>query len=290
MVDRHRAVAERQFDWKRISLGRQLNPSLDSNGVHLWLVDLQDLLGPHLTSNYTDLLTGPEITRANRIVPEPHRQLYLGGRIALRILLSAYTGIDNTSLQFGYGHRGKPRLHQACGDARVEFNYTLSRGYALYGFSLDREVGVDIEIFPREIDVRGFTRRILSAEEKKCWQTIPGIQQNESMLACWTRKEAYGKALGVGIRYAMNQVKLFTDLHQDQWCTPVTSLFEKANELDQTSLKGIQLGLPVPGAASLMYIQDNSSTTGKNIQPREFVDHSHAHRKCVELSAFQLHP
>jgi 4'-phosphopantetheinyl transferase len=290
MVDRQMAVAERRFDWKSVSLDRQLNLTLDRNRAHLWLVGLHDVLGPNLASHYAELLTDPEISRANRIVYEPHRQLYLGGRIVLRILLSAYTGIENSSLQFGYGNRGKPRLIQASEDARLEFNYTLSRGYALYGFSLDREIGVDIEVFPRDIDVRGFARRILTEDEKKWWQTIPDVQQNESMLACWTRKEAYGKALGVGIRYAMNQVNLFTDLHHDQWCTPVTGLFESINVAEQISLTGIQLGLPVPGAASVMFIQENANTNATNIQSREFVERSHVHCNGLNFSAFQLHP
>ena len=76
------------------------------------------------------------------------------------------------------------------------------------------------------------------------------------MLACWTRKEAYGKVLGVGIRYTMNQAPLFLELHRDQWTACVAGLFgNEQHEIQQVS--GIQLELPFPAVASLMYAVDD---------------------------------
>ena len=75
------------------------------------------------------------------------------------------------------------------------------------------------------------------------------------MLACWTRKEAYGKLLGVGIRYAMNDVDLFVALHTDSWVSRVSGLFGEV-DAELRHVAGVQVGLPVSGAASVMCFCD----------------------------------
>ncbi len=282
-------VAERQFEWQNVTLGQDLNLSLGNNQIHIWVVKLRNLTGSGSPSIYASLLTATENSRASRIVSAANRQHYLGGRVGLRILLSAYTGVVNADLEFGYGSREKPRLINSCENGKLAFNYTLSSGYALYGFSRDRELGVDLEVFPRSIDVTGLAKRIFTADERRSWEAIPEEQKNDAMLACWTRKEAYGKALGVGIRYAMNQVRLFVDLHHDQWRTPVSGLFEKTNGRNPSLLQGVQLGLPVPAAASLMYSKnyDSAATADRNFRNTSGLG------QLVEnapiLSAFKLH-
>ena len=100
------------------------------------------------------------------------------------------------------------------------------------------------------------------------------------MLACWTRKEAYGKLLGVGIRYNMHQVTLFTDLQCDSWCTGVSGLFDDEEPADAGEVCGVQLQLPVPGAAALMYCRPGSTVNGRGARSKI----------APELLAFQLQP
>ncbi len=294
MVGRHKAVAERKLEWCRTTqIGSQMgthgdarvdaqDQSISDNQIHLWLIDVQKLLDPELDSGvsaqHRRLLAEPEITRAKRIINDVRRQRYLGGRAGLRILLSGYTGIVNAELEFGCGNRGKPKLLNTVSAGKLEFNYTLSSRFALYAFSLNRALGVDLEVFPRTITTARLAKRILTDLEQTHWRMLQKEQQNEAMLACWTRKEAYGKVLGVGIRYAMNRVNLFTRLHQDRWRTKVSGLFanetsgETSGEIRQVF--GIQLGLPVSGVASLMYSETTDGFNGvveqgvsRNIEP-----------------------
>ena len=77
------------------------------------------------------------------------------------------------------------------------------------------------------------------------------------MLCCWTRKEAFGKTLGVGIRYNLGAVTLFYDLGNSRFQTPVHGLFGNTDTDGMpTQLEGIQLTLPFPAVASLMYPAD----------------------------------
>lgn len=295
-----KAVAEYPCLWNDLSARHYAKPNLENNQIHLWMLSLDGLMvretssensssairfvspfAPHLS----EPLTVADHVRAQRIIDNARRKHYLGGRAGLRILLSAYTHIAHADLEFGYGSRGKPSLLNPLADGKLAFNYTLSGGYALYAFARNREVGVDLEVFPRTIATRRLAKRILTQGEQTAWNAIDKPQQNHAMLACWTRKEAYGKVLGVGIRYTMNQVNLFTDLQCARWRTEVSGLFDQQAARSTLSSKlpskpqlhGVQLELPIAGVASLMYAE-HGERAGHEVMGNEPV-----------LSAFQLH-
>ena len=51
----------------------------------------------------------------------------------------------------------------------------------------------------------------MSPDEQAAFAEVPESHRELAFLAHWTRKEAYGKARGVGIRYAMAEVSLCED-------------------------------------------------------------------------------
>lgn len=252
-------VVERQLNWTASPPGLELH----SNQIQLWFADLNQFLSSEMEKKFLNILTSAEKNRAEKIINTNHRKLYLGGRIGLKFLLSGLTGIENQNLSFGYGSRGKPEILNPLSQGKLEFNYTLSKNYGLYAFSWDCSVGVDLEIFPRTINAELLAKRKLAPSEQNTLQQIPKIQRNDAMLACWTRKEAYGKVLGVGIRYMVNEVALFTDLNADSWCVEPIGLFEKEDAqspglYEFGLLGGVQVSLPAQGSASLMYSKTKS--------------------------------
>ncbi len=230
-------------------------PSVAREQIHLWALDLSAL---DFAAN-KNLLQQAEYARARRIIDRQKRQLYLGGRIGLRVLLSRYTGIENIDLRFGYGERGKPALLNKSADGEITFNYTLSGDKVLYAVSRDRQVGVDMEVLPRQINAEMMAERKLTPCEQRAWKRLPAALHNDSMLCCWTRKEAYGKAIGVGIRYRLNEVNLFHGLDNCRWQTRLAGLFtESADDAVASAampqwLEGVQLQLPFAALASLTY-------------------------------------
>lgn len=193
----------------------------------------------------------------------------LGGRAGLRRLLCAYSGLDNAALRLGRGARGKPKLlnrlpgdhggdgdgdHGGDGGRELCFNYSLSGGWALYAFAWNRALGIDLETLPRANNSAGLARRVLSAAELKAWRKLsaPAPDAAAAMLACWTRKEAYGKALGVGIRYHMRRAEVFADAGP-RWRCAVAGLFPgTVADTDARVLHGVQLATPFPGIAALV--------------------------------------
>ncbi len=240
------AVAPR---WTPRSL-KEAAPKLSPNQIHLWAVHLAPL---RLQVGAT-CLTAAELRRGDLHQDPRRRAMYLGGRIGMRLLLSAYSGIANDQLAITNGVGGKPALGNRSAAGQLCFNYTLSGDQALYAFAWNRQVGIDVETAPRRINAALLAKRKLTPAERRCWRAVPPPQRDLAMLACWTRKEAFGKALGVGIRYFLAQVPVFIDIHSPTWHCEVAGLFKAAPGGDERrTLHGIQLVPPFSGVAALVY-------------------------------------
>lgn len=227
-----------------------MRKELAPHDIHLWAIDLAQL---HATP-YSALLHSAEQARAARYRDRAAQIRYRRGRIGLRILLNAYTGLANDDLGFGYGDRGKPALQNELPGGEFCFNYTLSGDKALYALAWNRQLGIDLETLPRKINAQLLAKRKLAAAERQAWQAVAPPWQERAMLACWTRKEAYGKALGVGIRYTINQVPMFVDLNSPFWHCRVSGLFgDSSGERDGQILHGMQIAPPFPGIAALVH-------------------------------------
>lgn len=257
-------VATLPLRWPHHPAGIQIAPKQ----IHLWILELADFD----FKKHCGLLLPAEYARAERIRDDHKRRLYLGGRMGLRALLCGYTGIAVDALILAYGAKGKPVLANQTTRGQLEFNYTLSDDKVLYGFALDRALGVDLEILPRNIHYRSMAARKLTAQERIAWQNLPPGFENDSMLCCWTRKEAYGKALGVGIRYHFNQVNLFNQPGQYHWRTYPDGLFAGTDcRAMPAMLEGAQIGLPFNGVAAIMYQQQPHILTQPAFQARRLL-------------------
>src|SRR4051794_38500552 len=87
-------------------------------------------------------LSPDERDRAARFAFAHLRRAYIFGRGALRLLLSSYTGTEPAKLSFTYGTNGKPMLAPP---GRLRFNASHSEEQGLFAFTLDCEIGVDLE-------------------------------------------------------------------------------------------------------------------------------------------------
>jgi 4'-phosphopantetheinyl transferase len=63
----------------------------------------------------------------------------------------------------------------------------------------DRSVGVDIESVQADFPVEDVAGRFFSMSEVSALQALPSTLRTEAFFKCWTRKEAFIKALGDGL-------------------------------------------------------------------------------------------
>ena len=246
---------------------------LEAGEIHLLVVDFDK----SIHKNDMDMLTEREHVRASQYLDIEKRKLYLGGRIGLRKLICHYSDLNNADLNFSYGSRGKPLLVNECEQGHLNFNYTLSRHWGLFAFGWNLELGVDLEVFPREMNYKALYKRKMTSKEQLEFDRLPEEHKNEAALHCWTRKEAYGKLLGVGIRYFLGDVGLFEDMSSPYWQTSRKGLFAQkltdfGDNTNRKNLLGVQVALPFAGAASVMYFSDNPVSNA--ISFKSFIYHS----------------
>lgn len=177
------------------------NMSLPGDAVHLWAAALDQ--PDSLLTDMEHTLSPDEIARADRFAFPHLRRQYVAARGILRDILARYLGVSAAGLQFIYGAEGKPSLV----DDRLHFNLSHSQGIVVYAItSPAREVGVDIEYARRSLsDLEGLAARTFSRNETAALMNLPPAQRQQAFFNCWTRKEAYIKALGKGLSYPLEE-------------------------------------------------------------------------------------
>lgn len=185
-------------------------PALGGDEVHLWW---QDLHSPRLDGALRPaaLLSEREQQRAARFRVDRARREYTAARGVLRALLSRYLDQPPDAVALHYGPLGKPGIPAGADGPGLGFNYTDAGGFALYAFARDRELGVDLEQLSRRVACRRIIERRFAPREAAALLALPEETRRRRFLACWTRKEGYGKALGVGIHYPLDCRELCED-------------------------------------------------------------------------------
>ncbi len=179
-------------EWLRPPSGVKLR----AEEVHLWRAPL-DLRGATLERLY-GTLADDEKVRADRFRFAEGRAHFAAARGVLREILARYAGVDPAGLQFGYQPSGKPFLLAGTGAGELQFNLSHSKGMGLYGVTLGRPVGVDIELVRQGPELSRIAERFFTLKEAEALRNCPAHLQAEAFFRCWTRKEAFIKASGEG--------------------------------------------------------------------------------------------
>jgi len=170
-------------------------PELPPGEIHVWSIQLDP--PPEVVERLGRALSADEWERANRFRFDRHRRQYVVGRGALRALIAAYAGTRPELVRFRYGDRGKPYVADPASD--LELNLSNSDEMALVGFVRGGEIGVDIEFLKPMPDCEQISERFFSASERDVLRALPADRKEEAFFNCWTRKEAYLKAVGTGL-------------------------------------------------------------------------------------------
>jgi len=183
--------------WKTALPGFQLL----KGDIHIWRVNL-DLPSMGIQKLY-QTLSMDERVRAERFNFEKDRKQYVVGVGTLRAILGCYIGVEPSELRFCHGNHGKPRLSDSFGNKTIYFNMSYSERLALYGFTRDREIGVDIEFMRDFPEMDKIAKRCFSIKENEVFLSLPESKKKEAFFNCWTRKEAFVKAIGDGLYQAL---------------------------------------------------------------------------------------
>jgi 4'-phosphopantetheinyl transferase len=177
--------------------------ALNDDEVHVWRAHLN--VSPATVRNLLDTLAPDERARAGRFRFEKDRSDYIVARGVLRAILSRYLRVAPAGIRFAYSHYGKPTLAAQQDAKPLRFNLSHSHGLALYGVTLGREIGIDVEYVRPEVANEQIAERFFSTSEVAQLRSLSPQMQSEAFFNCWTRKEAYVKAHGEGLSYPLDK-------------------------------------------------------------------------------------
>jgi len=149
-------------------------------------------------------LAQDECARAELFRSPGARRAYVAGRSLLRAVLACHLGIaDPIAVPIRTGPHGKPSLDPAIAGG-LEFNVSHSGGLVLVAVARRTSVGVDVEGERPYRDLLGVARRYFSRVEVRALETLPPEERAPAFRRCWTRKEAYVKAKGLGLQLSFD--------------------------------------------------------------------------------------
>jgi 4'-phosphopantetheinyl transferase len=182
---------------------RQLGP-LTGREVHLYIARLES--SENNFARAFSWLSPDEVERAHRFRFDQHRRAFVLGRAVLRALVANYLRVAPEEASFTYGPKGKPALSVA--HCPLFFNVSNSGDLAAYAFTSDCEIGVDIEQSRRLVELEGIARRFFAPEEVSELMGLSEGQRRAAFFNCWTRKEAYIKAVGDGLSVPLDSFQV----------------------------------------------------------------------------------
>jgi len=170
--------------------------------IHVWhaALDREEKVLGRLESS----LSAEEKARADRFHFVNDRNRFVVARGLLRELLGKYLRQAPLDLEFSYGQHGKPSLSGGNASSGLFFNLSHSAGLVVYAIARERNLGIDVEHVRPESAGEDIAKRYFSAREMSELQTLPPEERVRGFFHCWTRKEAYLKATGMGLQIPLD--------------------------------------------------------------------------------------
>jgi 4'-phosphopantetheinyl transferase len=166
--------------------------------VTVWLVSLVDL-DDAIRRGRERFLAPAELSRARRFLVQPPRDQFVTARALLRTRLSRYTGVPELEWQFAENDHGRPYVTQPQEYRHIRFNLSHTDELVACAFSMQHEIGVDIEDTTRTVDFRGLASSYFAPTEVADVKSRPSEELRTAFFSYWTLKEAYIKGRGMGL-------------------------------------------------------------------------------------------
>jgi 4'-phosphopantetheinyl transferase len=145
------------------------------------------------------MLSDTERLRASRFRFDRDRHRFIVARALLRRLIGIHLGVPPESVEFAYGAHGKPILAPQFADSGLNFNLSHCDDVATYAFSYGCTIGIDIEAIRVIGEADAVAARYFSRCENSMFCALDPRHRPLGFFNCWTRKEAFIKAVGNGL-------------------------------------------------------------------------------------------
>jgi 4'-phosphopantetheinyl transferase len=162
----------------------------------------------------------------------------------LRRLLTTYLGTRHFA--FTANKFGKPFL-QPPHDA-LYFNVSHSRDLVLFGFTRGWEIGLDVEAIRPDFATLEIANRFFASDEAATLAQLDDSERVGAFFNCWTRKEAYIKARGIGLSLGLSTFAVTLEPGERATLTRVDN---DADAPNRWTLLSLDVGLDYRAAVAL---------------------------------------
>ena len=153
-------------------------------------------------------LSEDEKQRASRYRFDKHRHRFISSRGKLREILAENGKCQPEEINFGFGKYGKPYINAPVSLKHMHFNASASGSIGAVAISSSSSLGLDLEYIKHEEghDFDLIAKNEFTAEEFDWFiQHDNGKDRDRAFYTLWTCKEAYLKALGVGLNKELDK-------------------------------------------------------------------------------------
>lgn len=177
-------------------------PDLPSSEVHVW----RGALDPDAerARSLAPLLSRDERERAARFRFEADARRYTIARGGLRRLLARYLHASPEAIALSESAHGRPFVSAPSPPPGFDFNLSHARDLVIYAVTRSARVGVDVEWRTALPDMAELVALHFSAREQATWRSLPEASREGAFFDCWTRKEAFVKAIGEGLSHPLD--------------------------------------------------------------------------------------
>ena len=187
--------------------------ALNESDVYIWYRStelLDDDAGKPADQN----LSIEERTRRDRLRFGVDRRDFTIAHDLLRRALSRYANLPPTDWRFATNGYGKPSVDSIDPQLRaLSFSLSHTRGYVACAITSNAPLGVDVERIDQSQRVQELADRYFSEKEAAWLRQCSDELRNIRFAELWTLKEAFLKAVGVGLSGSLTHVSFRFDEH-----------------------------------------------------------------------------
>lgn len=173
--------------------------SLLSGEIHIWVIRWKEITD--FLSEYYYIMSEQEKEKITHFRFYEDQMRYATGKIATRLLLAQYLGVEDKEVQICKNEYGKLYHQKIDGKKSIQFNISHSGDIVLICFSYYPKVGVDVELIKYFPEYKDIARNFYTEEE--ALEVVKYMTPN-MFYQYWTAKEAYLKAIGIGLAKGMD--------------------------------------------------------------------------------------
>ncbi|MFH8494300.1 4'-phosphopantetheinyl transferase family protein [Streptomyces coeruleorubidus] len=149
--------------------------------------------GPRLRA-----LLGRDWARFLELTHPDVRTRFASSRVLLKFAAAAALDVPPPAVELGYTHTGRPYLRGYDG---VHISLSHTDELLVVGLATGGVIGVDAERADRRLYGPGLGRHMCTPHEVERIEAMPEEERNPALVRLWTLKEAYSKAIGLGMQF-----------------------------------------------------------------------------------------